>query len=87
MIFTLGDGKEALDPQRINELSAALDISVSTRLCLKQNTVSVIVRGVERNTKNVYEARRRLLNLDEVIKAQVPETYMMPNAPKIFEKG
>ena len=75
----------AIDSERINQISEALDVSISTRHCPKQNNLSVIIKGVERNTSNIYEARRILLNLEEKIEASIPESYKIPNPPKIFD--
>jgi len=87
LTFSLTEENMAIDSERINQISEALDVSISTRHCPKQNNLSVIIKGVERNTSNIYEARRLLLNLEEKIEACVPETYKIPNPPKIFDRN
>lgn len=76
----------AIDSERINQICEALDVSISTRHCPKQSNLSVIIKGVERNISNIYEARRVLLNLEEKIEANIPESYKIPNPPKIFDR-
>ncbi|KAL0279086.1 UNVERIFIED_CONTAM: hypothetical protein PYX00_000715 [Menopon gallinae] len=87
LTFSLTEENTAIDSERINQISEALDVSISTRHCPKQNNLTVIIKGVERNTSNIYEARRILLNLEEKIEACIPETYKIPNPPKIFDRN
>lgn len=87
LTFSLTEENMAIDSEIINQISEALDVSISTRHCPKQNNLSVIIKGVERNTTNIYEARRLLLDLEEKIEANIPETYKIPNPPKVFDRN
>uniref|UniRef100_A0A3B4CRB9 SAM domain-containing protein n=1 Tax=Pygocentrus nattereri TaxID=42514 RepID=A0A3B4CRB9_PYGNA len=54
----------AVDPQCITSLMEQLDVFISVKPKPKQPSKSVIVKSVERNALNMYEARRYLLGLD-----------------------
>ncbi|XP_056385915.1 protein bicaudal C homolog 1 isoform X6 [Hyla sarda] len=60
------DMKEEIDvePQNINHLMEQLDVFISIKPKPKQPSKSVIVKSVERNALNMYEARKCLLGLD-----------------------
>ncbi|XP_062382640.1 protein bicaudal C homolog 1-like isoform X2 [Sardina pilchardus] len=53
-----------VDPQFITSLMEQLDVFISVKPKPKQPSKSVIVKSVERNALNMYEARRFLLGLD-----------------------
>uniref|UniRef100_A0A3B1J584 BicC family RNA binding protein 1 n=1 Tax=Astyanax mexicanus TaxID=7994 RepID=A0A3B1J584_ASTMX len=54
----------AVDPQCVTSLMEQLDVFISVKPKPKQPSKSVIVKSVERNALNMYEARRYLLGLD-----------------------
>ncbi|XP_053548212.1 protein bicaudal C homolog 1 [Bombina bombina] len=60
------DMKEEIDvePQYITQLMEQLDVFISIKPKPKQPSKSVIVKSVERNALNMYEARKCLLGLD-----------------------
>ncbi|XP_031416641.1 protein bicaudal C homolog 1 isoform X2 [Clupea harengus] len=53
-----------VDPQFITTLMEQLDVFISVKPKPKQPSKSVIVKSVERNALNMYEARRFLLGLE-----------------------
>ncbi|XP_032890236.1 protein bicaudal C homolog 1 [Amblyraja radiata] len=52
-----------VEPQRITQLMEQLDVFISIKPKPKQPSKSVIVKSVERNAVNMYEARKCLLGL------------------------
>lgn len=60
------DMKEEIDiePQFITQLMEQLDVFISIKPKPKQPSKSVIVKSVERNALNMYEARKYLLGLE-----------------------
>nr|DBA13768.1 TPA: hypothetical protein GDO54_017107 [Pyxicephalus adspersus] len=60
------DMKKEIDvePQYITQLMEQLDVFISIKPKPKQPSKSVIVKSVERNALNMYEARKCLLGLD-----------------------
>ncbi|XP_051883800.1 protein bicaudal C homolog 1-like isoform X1 [Pristis pectinata] len=53
-----------VEPQRITQLMEQLDVFISIKPKPKQPSKSVIVKSVERNAVNMYEARKCLLGLE-----------------------
>lgn len=63
----------------------SLDVFINVRHKPKQSTLSVIIKGIERNASNIYEARKQLLALEEPrVHAEIPTTYHIPNATNVF---
>ncbi|XP_051958460.1 LOW QUALITY PROTEIN: protein bicaudal C homolog 1-like [Xyrauchen texanus] len=63
LMFDIKDDIE-VEPQCISSLMEQLDVFISVKPKPKQPSKSVIVKSVERNTLNMYEARRYLLGLE-----------------------
>ncbi|KAF7247407.1 hypothetical protein EYD10_06583 [Varanus komodoensis] len=76
------DMKEEIDvePQFITQLMEQLDVFISIKPKPKQPSKSVIVKSVERNALNMYEARKCLLGLESsgVAIATAPSTVSCP---------
>ncbi|KAM6104864.1 LOW QUALITY PROTEIN: protein bicaudal C homolog 1 [Pterocles gutturalis] len=76
------DMKEEIEvePQFITQLMEQLDVFISIKPKPKQPSKSVIVKSVERNALNMYEARKCLLGLESsgVIIASNPSTVSCP---------
>lgn len=49
MMFDLPDNVGTTDPDNINNLMKSLDLVIQVRHKPKQNTMSVIIKGIERN--------------------------------------
>ena len=64
LIFDLPEGKEG-DATQITQLMDRLKVSILIKPKAKQNNKSVMVRGCERDSRNLYEVRRQILNLDQ----------------------
>lgn len=76
----------SVDTDNISQLMQSLDVFINVRHKPKQNTLSVIIKGIERNASNIYEARKQLLGLDEPrVYAEIPATYYIPNVGNIFQ--
>lgn len=75
-----------VDTEKISQLMQSLDVFINVRHKPKQSTLSVIIKGIERNASNIYEARKQLLGLDEPrVHAEIPATYHVPNAGNVFQ--
>ncbi|NXI27544.1 BICC1 protein, partial [Sterrhoptilus dennistouni] len=76
------DMKEEIEvePQFITQLMEQLDVFISIKPKPKQPSKSVIVKSVERNALNMYEARKCLLGLESsgVTVASNPSTVSCP---------
>ncbi|XP_069700083.1 protein bicaudal C [Periplaneta americana] len=69
-----------VDREKVIQLMQKLDVDITIRHKPKQNVVTAVIKGIERNASNVYEARNKLLDLDEPkVVADIPETYNIPN--------
>lgn len=80
------DSMSSVDTENISQLMQTLDVFINVRHKPKQSTLSVIIKGIERNAGNIYEARMQLLSLDEPrVHAEIPATYHIPNAGNIFQ--
>ncbi|XP_015437107.1 PREDICTED: protein bicaudal C isoform X2 [Dufourea novaeangliae] len=80
------DSMSTVDTENISQLMQSLDVFINIRHKPKQSTLSVIIKGIERNAGNIYEARKQLLGLDEPrVHAEIPATYHIPNAGNIFQ--
>ncbi|XP_076654315.1 protein bicaudal C isoform X2 [Halictus rubicundus] len=80
------DSMSSVDTENISQLMQSLDVFINVRHKPKQSTLSVIIKGIERNAGNIYEARMQLLGLDEPrVHADIPATYHVPNAGNIFQ--
>ncbi|XP_031435183.1 protein bicaudal C homolog 1-like [Clupea harengus] len=58
------DVKEDVEPQCVSALMEQLDVFISIKPKPRQPSKSVIVKSVERNAGNMYEARKILLGLE-----------------------
>ncbi|XP_076141801.1 protein bicaudal C homolog 1 [Alosa pseudoharengus] len=58
------DVKEDVEPQCVSALMEQLDVFISIKPKPRQPSKSVIVKSVERNAGNMYEARKVLLGLE-----------------------
>ncbi|XP_011506262.1 PREDICTED: protein bicaudal C [Ceratosolen solmsi marchali] len=72
----------------VSRLMQSLDVFINVRHKPKQSTLSIVVKGIERNASNIYEARRQLLGLEEVkVVADIPQTYLAPNSTSFILQG
>ncbi|XP_043463526.1 protein bicaudal C isoform X1 [Leptopilina heterotoma] len=79
------DSVSSVDSENISNLMQSLDVFINVRHKPKQSTLSVIIKGIERNASNIYEARKQLLALEEPrVHAEIPTTYHIPNATNVF---
>lgn len=80
------DSVSSVDSDNISNLMQSLDVFINVRHKPKQSALSVIIKGIERNASNIYEARKKLLALDEPrVHAEIPATYHTPNATNVFQ--
>lgn len=64
LIFDLPEGRDG-DATQITQLMDRLKVSILIKPKAKQNNKSVMVRGCERDSRNLYEVRRQILDLDQ----------------------
>ncbi|XP_065223706.1 protein bicaudal C homolog 1 isoform X2 [Planococcus citri] len=88
LMFDLTSEVVSLNPETLDEIMQSLDVYISIRFKHKQNIYSVVIKGLERNATNIYEARRILTgSRDKPIKAVLPSTYKAPGAVPSFLKS
>ena len=76
----------SVDTDCVSQLMQTLDVFINVRHKPKQSTLSVIIKGIERNAGNIYGARKHLLGLKEPRPhAEIPATYHIPNAGNVFQ--
>ncbi|CAM4617719.1 unnamed protein product [Leuciscus chuanchicus] len=63
LMFDLKDEGDS-DPRKLAQMMQNLGVFISVKPKVKQTAKSVVVKGLERNIMNLYEARRLLLGLD-----------------------
>ncbi|XP_020562253.1 protein bicaudal C homolog 1-B isoform X4 [Oryzias latipes] len=61
----------AADPCMLAKMMQNLGVFISVKPKVKQTSKSVVVKGLERNISNIYEARRALLGLDSSEHAKI----------------
>lgn len=77
---------ETVESDNLTKMMQKYDVFINVRHKPKQNSLSVIIKGVERNATNIYETRRKLLNIDEpIIEAIIPSTCNLTNAATILQ--
>lgn len=64
LIFDLNEGQDA-DPNTVSRLMERLKVSIQVKPKVRQNLNSVIVKGIEKDSRVLFEVRRELLNLDQ----------------------
>lgn len=85
LIFDVTEDNFVADTEQINDLMHNLDVHITIRNKQKRSGISIIIKGIERNASNIYEARRQLLgSKEEVVAANIPATYHAPNSPPTF---
>lgn len=72
LMFDLKDDVE-VGQGLLSQLTDQLDVFISIKPKPKQTTKSVIVKTIESNTRNVYEARRRILGIAQESPSLMPE--------------
>ncbi|XP_011304511.1 protein bicaudal C homolog 1 isoform X2 [Fopius arisanus] len=89
LMFDLPESsRQSVDTETISQLMQSLDVFINVLHKPKQSSLSVIIKGVERNASNIYEARRQLLSLDDPkIIADIPATYNVPNSQNVFQNS
>lgn len=68
-----------IESEVIKELMASHDVFISARPKARQNTMCIVMKGIEKFISNIYDARHALLKLtSEPVNAEVPHTYYGP---------
>lgn len=68
-----------IESEIIKELMASHDVFISARPKARQNTMCIVMKGIEKFIANIYDARHALLKLtSERVNAEVPQTYYGP---------
>ncbi|KAF4530658.1 hypothetical protein B566_EDAN004897 [Ephemera danica] len=81
VMFELPSGMGCEDHEnQVMDLMQKLEVSIKMRQKPRHSSLSVLIKGIERQAGNVYIACHKLLNLDgPVVQAQVPSSYFIPN--------
>ncbi|KAK7140937.1 hypothetical protein R3I93_015169 [Phoxinus phoxinus] len=83
LMFDLKDEGDS-DPRKLAQMMQNLGVFISVKPKVKQTAKSVVVKGLERNIMNLYEARRLLLGLDS---SEVSVTAKTPVDPLVANNG
>uniref|UniRef100_A0A1B6KZ36 SAM domain-containing protein n=1 Tax=Graphocephala atropunctata TaxID=36148 RepID=A0A1B6KZ36_9HEMI len=76
LIFDVPENSLTANMNAVDDLMNNLEVIIQMRNKPKQNTVSVTIKGLEKNASNIYEARRQLIGLKEpAVLASIPATY------------
>ena len=77
-MFDMPDGQEIDEPD-VHKISEDLEVTISIKPKIRQDAKSVLIKSQERHASAMYEARHRLLKIDDdeedLVKAEVPEAY------------
>ncbi|XP_063973959.1 protein bicaudal C isoform X4 [Diachasmimorpha longicaudata] len=89
LMFDLPEtSRQCVDSETISQLMQTLDVFINVLHKPKQSSLSVIIKGVERNANCIYEARRQLLSLENAqVIAEIPSGYTIPNPSNIFQNS
>ncbi|XP_067312564.1 bicaudal C homolog 2 [Pseudorasbora parva] len=90
LMFDLKDEGDS-DPRKLAQMMQNLGVFISVKPKVKQTAKSVVVKGLERNITNLYEARRLLLGLDSsevsVVTKNLSEVSKAPVDPLLAKNG
>ncbi|XP_060759852.1 bicaudal C homolog 2 [Neoarius graeffei] len=82
LMFEMKDEGES-DPRKLAQMMQSLGVFISVKPKAKQAAKSVVVKGLERNIANLYEARRLLLGLDSCeVSMATKDSYEVSIVPK-----
>ncbi|MCJ8735726.1 hypothetical protein PDJAM_G00250860 [Pangasius djambal] len=82
LMFEMKDEGES-DPRKLAQMMQSLGVFISVKPKAKQAAKSVVVKGLERNIANLYEARRLLLGLDSCeVSMATKNSCKMSTVPK-----
>lgn len=88
LMFDVPDESVSIQNEQVNQLMQTHDVLITIRHKPKQNSMSIIVKGIERNANKIYEARKQLLNLKEaIVKAEIPESYQLMDSPTMYDRN
>ncbi|XP_014283039.2 protein bicaudal C [Halyomorpha halys] len=88
LMFDVPENSVDIDTDLNSQIMSKFDVLITTRHKPKQNILSFIIKGIERNVNNVYEARRKLLSSNEnPVEVNIPLSYFIPNPGPIFKSA
>jgi hypothetical protein len=72
----------------IKELMATHDVFISARPKARQNTMCIVMKGIEKFITNIYDARHHMLKLNsDAVIADIPQTYYGPYDMECFKNS
>ncbi|KAF6216751.1 hypothetical protein GE061_001100 [Apolygus lucorum] len=82
VIFSFEIPESVADTSQLHEINDRYDVISSAKIRSKGNVYTFIIKGVERNMANIYEAYKALLNNNDVraVTVEVPASYLLPGA-------
>ncbi|XP_055680364.1 protein bicaudal C [Lutzomyia longipalpis] len=67
-----------IDPSDVAKLNNNLDVFITVRAKTRQSTLSIVIKGIEKFIKDVYQARHDILKLDPpCIQPTIPASYCL----------
>lgn len=88
LMFDVPDESISIQNDQVALLMQTHDVLITIRHKPKQNSMSIIVKGIERNANKIYEARKQLLNLkDDNSKADIPQSYQLMDSPSLYDRN
>ncbi|KAK9505694.1 hypothetical protein O3M35_009686 [Rhynocoris fuscipes] len=84
LMFDVPENSPIISPKQLTEMMNNLDVLITIKHKQKQNMLSFIIKGIERNVSNIYEARRSLIAPDDPpLRVEIPSSYFIPNASRL----
>lgn len=88
LMFDVPEESITIQSEQVTQLMQTHDVIITIRHKPKQNSMSIIVKGIERNASKIYEARKHLLSLkEETVKANIPESYQLMDSPALYDRN
>uniref|UniRef100_A0A146M074 Protein bicaudal C n=1 Tax=Lygus hesperus TaxID=30085 RepID=A0A146M074_LYGHE len=83
VVFSFEIPESVADTSQLHDINDRFDVITSAKIRSKGNVYTFIIKGVERNMANIYEAYKALLHNNNDVRAvsvEVPASYLLPGA-------
>ncbi|XP_014246795.1 protein bicaudal C homolog 1-B isoform X2 [Cimex lectularius] len=85
-MFDVPETSPAVETTRISDIMNKQNVLITTRHKVKQNIITFIIKGIERNIGDIYEAHKRLIGSNEPsVQVEIPQSYFIPNSSPIYK--
>ncbi|KAK3920505.1 Protein bicaudal C [Frankliniella fusca] len=86
LMFDVPEESISVQNDQVTQIMQTYDVLITIRHKPKQSSMSITVKGIERNATKIYEARKQLLNLkEETVKADIPLSYQLMESPSLYD--